>query len=205
MHTFESARLPYFQQMGVPSEFAEVASMGMELIAGPYLARSEGGFYSKTETGRARAEHLEGIITFWPYMAVVDAFQHWVYENPADAADPACCDSAWSGLWRRFMPGVDWNGLEDEMATGWHRKLHIHVAPFYYIEYGLAQLGAAQVWAGSLRDAPSAVAAYRRALALGGTAPLPALYEAAGARLAFDAETLAQSIGLLERTLDELE
>jgi oligoendopeptidase F len=205
MHAFESAVLPYFQQQAVPSEFAEVASMGMELLAAPYLSKKSGGFYTQADTARARAEHLEEIILFWPYMAVVDAFQHWVYEHPSEAADPARCDAAWADLWRRFMLGVDWSGLEAGMSTGWHRKLHIHTYPFYYIEYGLAQLGAAQVWAGSLQDYPGAVAAYRRALALGGTATLPALYEAAGAKLAFDAETLSRSIGLIERILAQLE
>ena len=205
MHVFESAPLLYFHQMAVPAEFAEVASMSMELLGGPYLGRAQGGFYSKADAARARTEHLEGIILFWPYMAVVDAFQHWAYENPAQAADPAACDAAWSGLWRRFMPGVDWSGLEDALATGWHRKLHIHQAPFYYIDYGLAQLGAIQVWASSLRDAPSAVAAYRSALALGGTAPLPDLYRAAGAALAFDPDTLAEAVQRIENTLDSLD
>jgi oligoendopeptidase F len=205
MHAFESAALPYFQQQAVPSEFAEVASMGMELLAGPYLAKKQGGFYTGVEAARARAEHLEEIILFWPYMAVVDAFQHWVYEHPREAADPSRCDAAWTALWARFMPGVDWSGFEAELATGWHRKLHIHVAPFYYIEYGLAQLGAAQVWANSLQDYPGAIAAYRHALALGGSATLPDLYTAAGAKLAFDAETLSRSVALIETTLAQLE
>jgi oligoendopeptidase F len=205
MHAVESATLPYFPQLAVPNEFAEVASMGMELLAGPYLARKVGGFYREADTARARAEHLEGVLLFWPYMAVVDGFQHWVYTHPEQAADPSRCDEAWTELWLRFMPGVDWSGLEDARATGWHRKLHIHTDPFYYVEYGLAQQGAAQVWANSLLDYPGAVAAYRRALALGGTASLPDLYTAAGAKLAFDAETLARSVLLLENTLLTLE
>ncbi len=179
--------------------------MGMDLLAGPYLARKAGGCYREADTAHARAAHLEEMILFWPYMAVVDAFQHWVYENPVAAADPTGCDAAWADLWARFMPGVDWSGLETEMATGWHRKLHIHIYPFYYIEYGLAQLGAAQVWANSLQDYPTAIAAYRHALALGGSASLPDLYAAAGAKLAFDAETLGRSVLLIENTLAKLE
>ena len=204
-HVFKSARLPYVQQLNVPMEFAEVASMGMELLASPYLTLDQGGFYSPAEAARARIEHMEGNILFWPYMAVVDAFQHWVYEHPTAAADPAQCDAAWADLWRRFMPVVDWSGLEDVMATGWHRKLHIHTYPFYYIEYGLAQAGAVQVWRNALKDQRGAVDNYRRALALGGTATLPELFRAAGARFAFDASTLREGVTLLEEVIESLE
>ncbi len=203
-HVFESAPLSsHFRN--VPMEFAEVASMGMELLASPYLARDKGGFYTDAEAARARIEHLEGGILFWPYMAVVDAFQHWVYENPTAAGDPAQCDAAWADLWRRFMVGVDWSGLEDVMATGWHRKLHIYTDPFYYIEYGLAQLGAVQVWANALRDQSAAVRRYRQALALGGKVTLPELFETAVARFAFDAGVLRQAVDLMEKTIQELE
>jgi len=92
------------------------------------------------------------------------------------------------------MVGVDESGFEDVVATGWHRKLHIFQVPFYYVEYGLAQLGAAQVWLNSLKDRTGAVQAYRKALSLGGTVTLPQLYETAGARLAFDAETLRRVV-----------
>ena len=204
-HSFEAFRLPYFHQMNAPMEFSEVASMGMELLASPYLAEKSGGFFDEAGSARARSEHLESILLFWPYMAVVDAFQHWVYENPQKALDPARCDACWTELWQRYMPGVDWTGFEAALETGWHNKLHIHCEPFYYIEYGLAQLGAVQVWRNSLEDPQSAVTAYRRALALGGTAPLPALFEAAGARLAFDAGTLGEAVFLLESTIAKLE
>ena len=119
--------------------------MSMELLAAPFLAASAGGFYSPQDAARARVEHLEGILRFWPYMAVVDAFQHWAYTHPDAAAVPAECDAAWADLWRRFMPGVDWSGLEDELADGWRQKTHIFQTPLYYVEYGLAQLGAVQV------------------------------------------------------------
>ncbi|MBI4530975.1 MAG: M3 family oligoendopeptidase, partial [Candidatus Latescibacteria bacterium] len=180
-HVFETNHLPYYQQRQVGMEFAEVASMAMELLAAPYLSAEEGGFYAKADAARARVEHLEWGILFWPYMAVVDAFQHWVYDNPDAATDPANCDAEWTALWGRFMPGVDWSGLEDELMTGWHRKLHIHTLPFYYVEYGLAQLGAVQVWGNALREQNKAVESYHRALALGGTAPIPDLYSTAGA------------------------
>ena len=99
------------------------------------------------------------------------------------------------------MPGVDWSGLEEMAMTGWHRKLHIHLMPFYYIEYGLAQMGAVQVWKNSLQDTPAAVQAYRRALALGGTVTLPEMYRAAGARFAFDKETMRVVVDFLEEKI----
>jgi oligoendopeptidase F len=128
-----------------------------------------------------------------------------VYTHPELAADPGKCDIKWLELWWRFMPGVDWSGLEAEAMTGWHRKPHIHRYPFYYVEYGVAQLGAVQVWDNALRDQSAAVAAYRQALALGGTASLPELYRAAGGKFAFDAGTLGQAVKLVEDSLLKLD
>ncbi|MEP7188496.1 MAG: M3 family oligoendopeptidase [Roseiflexaceae bacterium] len=204
-HTFDGDGLPYYQQWEVGMEFAEVASMSMELLAAPYLPASTGGFYTDHDAARARVEQLEGILRFWPYMAVVDAFQHWAYTHPDAAAEPASCEATWSSLWQRFMRGVDWSGLEDELADGWRQKVHIFQLPFYYVEYGLAQLGAVQVWRNSLSDHADAVARYRYALSLGGTANLPGLFAAAGARFAFDAATLREVLELIERTIVELE
>ncbi|MBX3082862.1 MAG: M3 family oligoendopeptidase [Anaerolineae bacterium] len=203
-HVFETAHLPYIQQLDVPMEFCEVASMSMELLAQPYLTNDKGGFYTSADAARAMSEHLEGMLFFWPYMAIVDAFQHWVYTSGEAALDPAACDAKWGELSERFMGYQDWSGLEDIKVTGWHRKLHIYQVPFYYIEYGLAQLGAAQVWANSLKSQADATAAYRRGLALGGTKALPELFATAGAKLAFDADTLGQSVELIESTLNKL-
>jgi oligoendopeptidase F len=204
-HFFESDRLPYYQLKHVPMEFSEVASMGMELLAAPYLTASSGGFYTEQDTARARIEHLEEIILFWPYMAIVDAFQHWVYANPQEAYDPSNCDAQWAALWDRFRGGVDWSGLEQEKMTGWQRKEHIHEAPFYYVEYGLAQLGAVQVWRNALQDQAEAVASYRKALSLGGSVPLPQLFSTAGARFAFDSAILKAAVRLLEDSITSLE
>jgi oligoendopeptidase F len=198
-HAFERSGLPYYQQRQVGMEFSEVASMAMELLASPYL-ETETGFYSSADAARARVEHLERWILFWPYMAVVDAFQHWVYEKASEAHRPANCDAHWKQLWKRFMPWIDWTGLEQELVTGWHRKLHIHTVPFYYVEYGMAQLGAVQVWKNAIGDQSGAVAAYRQALALGGTVSLPALFTAAGAIFGFDAATLDSAVSLMEET-----
>ena len=204
-HVFEEAHLPYYHQLPVGMEIAEVASMAMELLASPYLVASEGGFYSEKEAARAQIEHLEEAVLFWPYMVVVDAFQQWAYENHVAACDPDNCDQKWSELWRRYMIGVDWGGLDDQLVTGWQQKPHIFEVPLYYVEYGMASLGAFQVWANALQDQKGAVAAYRRALALGGTATLPKLYEAAGARFAFDAETLQKAVSLAMEQIAQLE
>ena len=197
-HVFETAHLPYLQQLDYPMEFAEVASMAMELLAAPYLAKEEGGLYSQADAHRALVDNLENSLRFWPYMAVVDGFQHWVYEHPDAAMHPANCDRAWGELWDRFMVGIDFTGLETEKVTGWQRKSHIHTSPFYYVEYGMAQLGAVQVWRKALDNQADAVAAYRQALALGGTASLPDLYRAAGVRFAFDEATLRDVVGFME-------
>ncbi len=203
-HNYERYRLPYYPQLEITMEIAEVASMSMELLAAPYLD-GETGFYSTKDAARARIEHLKNIVRFWPFMAVVDAFQHWVYENDQAASDPANCDAKWGELWQRFIPSVDWSGLDDAMVTGWQRKLHIFEVPFYYVDYGLAQVGALQVWRNSLTNPVRAVADYRKALSLGGTRALPELFQAAGAKLAFDAGTLGDLVALIEATIEELE
>ncbi len=202
-HFVETARWPWALQWNVGVEFAEVASMAMELLALPCLSAERGGFYRTEDAERALAEHLESVITLWPYIAVVDAFQHWVYDHPEQARVPESCDAEWESLWRRFMPGIDYSGFEETLRTGWQRKLHIHQIPFYYIEYGMAQLASVQVWKNSLEDPGRALASYRNALSLGGTASLPDLYAAAGARFRFDRPDLEEAVELVMGTLRE--
>lgn len=206
-HEFERAHVHFYQrgENYLPAEFAEVASMGMELIASPYKTKEYGGFYSEKEAARAMIEFLESNITFWPYMALVDAFQHWIYENPVDGAVASKCEEKWAELWDRFMPGIDYSGLEDFKKTYWHRQMHIFQIPFYYVEYGLALLGAVQVWANTRRDQKKAVADYRKALALGATVPLPQLFATAGAKFAFDSETLKTAVDLMEEVVEEMQ
>lgn len=206
-HVFESAGLPYFQQRverQVPLEFAEVASMAMELIAGKYLAL-DGGFYNAADAAFARREVLGGLLTFWPYMSVVDLFQHWIYENPDAASDSAACDAKWAELYRRFRPHEDWTDLEQYLGSIWRQQSHILQDPFYFVEYGMAQLGAVQVWHNALHDQADALRRYRKALALGGSAALPQLYQTAGAKFQFDAATLQEAVDLIENTLKELD
>ena len=204
-HVFETTHLPYYGQLPYGLEFLEVASTSMEFLAAPYLTLERGGFYTPQEVARVRVEHLTDTLLFWPYMAVVDAFQHWVYENPGKAAQPEECGPQWAALYRRYLPGVDWSGLDAELEARWQCQLHIFSSPFYYVEYGLAALGAIQVWRNFLQDQAAAVQAYRQALALGGTASIPDLYQAAGAKFAFDPQTLRSAVELIEKTVRELE
>jgi oligoendopeptidase F len=204
-HGFETSKLKYHQQGDVPIEFAEVASMAMELLAAPYLTAENGGFYTQADADRAFADHLVSLIRFWCYMSVVDAFQHWVYTHIVDAHDAAKCDAKWVELWNRFMPVEDWTGFEPALQVYWHRQAHIFTVPMYYVEYGLAQLGAVQIWRNSLSDAKTAVANYRRALALGYTKTLPELFAAAGAKFAFDASILEEVVPLIENAIAKAE
>lgn len=203
-HVFEESDLPFIWQWEPPMEFCEVASMGMELLAAPYLVKEKGGFYTPVEAARARIEHLESFIIFLPYMAVVDSFQHWVYSNPEAAKDAANCDAVWDKLWLRYLPDIDWTGYEDARKTGWHRKPHIFSSPFYYIEYGMASIGALQVWQNSLHNQAEALAKYRKALSLGGTKTLPELFEAAGAEFRFDVDMLSHLLNLVEQKMEDL-
>lgn len=206
-HEFERAHVNFFQrgEIYLPAEFAEVASIGMELLASPYITKEHGGYYTEQEAARALIGQLESNIRFLPYMALVDAFQHWVYENPSEGSSISKCDDKWGELWDRYMVGLDYSGLEDAKRTYWYWQSHIHTGPFYYVEYGLAQLGAIQVFGNARKDQKKAVADYRKALALGGTVPLPELFSAAGAKFAFDAKTLKKAVDLVEEVVEELE
>jgi oligoendopeptidase F len=177
-----------------PLEFAEVASMGMELLAVPHL---EVFYPDPGDRARANVEFFEDIARILPWIATIDAFQHWIYTNEGHTREAR--RDAWLRTFRRFHPGVDWDGLESQEAARWHYQLHLFTHPFYYIEYGIAQLGALQLWLAARKDYSGAVQKYRAALALGGSRPLPALFEAAGLRFDFGPETVAP----LARALDD--
>lgn len=204
-HGFARANLKYLMQRSSPMEFNEVASMAMELLATPYLTKEHGGYFTEAEAARFQIDHLRGIVSFWPYMAIVVAFQHWIYTNHDEATNPDNCDAKWMELVERFMPHVDWTGYEKFIVNRWRRQLHIFRVPFYYVEYGLAQLGAVQVWANALKNQEAALSQYQDALALGGTVTLPELFATAGGKLAFDSATLGEAVALIEKTIGELE
>ena len=204
-HVFETVDLPLLFQRHPGAEMAEVASMSMELLAAPYIDRGHGGFYSEADAVRSRRWLLERAVTFFAHCASVDAFQQWMYTTP-DGRDADARDRKWLELRRRFEgEWVDWNGLDAERIARWYYQPHFFEFPFYYIEYGIAQLGALQVWRNSLRDHGGAVRRYREALALGATRPLPELYKAAGARLIFESDGMRELIDVVEDELSTLD
>jgi oligoendopeptidase F len=204
-HSFEASRLPLLFQRHPGSEMSEVASMSMELLASPFMDRESGGYYSPDEERRSRTELLEGIVLFFPHCASVDAFQQWIYVDEA-GRDADARDAKWLELRRRFEGNaVDWSGLDKERIARWYQQPHFFSSPFYYIEYGIAQLGALQVWRNSLHDPKEAVRKYREALSLGATRPLPELFKAAGARLIFDSDGMRELITLVEEELAKLQ
>ncbi len=180
---------------GAPIEFCEVASMSMELLGNEFIEN----FYAPPEAKRARRKHLEGIVEIFPWIATVDAFQHWIYSHPGHTR--AERKAAWEQLMRRFGGDVDWSRHEDARAWLWHRQLHIFLHPFYYVEYGIAQLGALQVWANSKRDKARALQNYKQGLALGNSRPLPELFSAAGCKFDFTRATLKPLVNLVRTEL----
>jgi oligoendopeptidase F len=201
-HAFASHEQPLIWQRHPGSEAAELASMSMELLAGPHLAQPV-GYFGTDDHRSAWLEHLEDILLSLVHIASVDAFQAWIYTS-GEGGDAAARDAAWLRIRERFERGVDWSGLERERVARWYRQLHIFQYPFYYIEYGIAQIGALQVWRNSRRDHPAAVADYRRALALGAVRGLPQIYRAAGAELTFDPRKIGELVQLVEAEIERV-
>ncbi len=181
-----------------PLEFCEVASMSMELLGNEFLEE----FYSRPDADRARRTHLEGIAGIFPWIATVDAFQHWIYTQPGHARAERM--AAWLELMERFGGEVDWSGYEAAQANLWHRQLHIFIHAFYYIEYGIAQLGALQIWSNSKHDKAKSLADYKKALELGGSRRLPELFAAAGCRFDLSRKTMAPLVTLVRKELNKL-
>jgi oligoendopeptidase F len=201
-HAFASHPLPLIWQRHPGSEAAELASMSMELLTTPHLIEPT-GYFTRNDARSAWLEHLEDILLSLAHIASVDAFQTWIYTS-GQGGDADARDQAWLRIRGRFERGVDWSGLEQERMARWYRQLHIFMYPFYYIEYGIAQLGALQVWRNSLNDPAHAVARYREALSLGAVRPLPEIYRTAGARLTFDTSDIAELVRLVESHIERV-
>ncbi|HET8843014.1 MAG TPA: M3 family metallopeptidase, partial [Ktedonobacteraceae bacterium] len=202
-HTFEMRGLPYLHQRSLlPMEFAEVASTSMEFIASLHL--SSCGLCSKEEARRLRLHQMEEALLSLPMIIRGDAFQHWVYENPEQAQDLETVGRTWAELGRRFEPDPDWSECEAANSNGWLYG-NFFEAPFYYIEYAFALIGALQIWRNYLRDPQGTIQQYRQALSFGATRPLPELYRAAGAQFAFDVTILQEIVHLMTSKIKELE
>jgi oligoendopeptidase F len=197
-HALATRQEDLYAYRGAPIEFCEVASMSMELLGNEFLEE----FYSSADANRARRKHLEGIVDIFPWIATVDAFQHWIYSHPGHSRGERM--QAWLDLMKRFGGEVDWSSHEKVRANLWHRQLHIFLHPFYYVEYGIAQLGALQVWANSKKNKSSALGNYQKALSLGGSRPLPELFQAAGCRFDFSAATVKPLMELVQTELSKL-
>jgi oligoendopeptidase F len=194
-------RWPLLSHAASRPEVWELASQTLELLTLPYLERDRGGFYDAADARRSRRAQLDRMLDLWVRTSAVDAIQHWIYTQDAEALTAAAIDDAWSRISDEFAGGVDWTGLERERAKGW-QIFHVFRLPFYFLEYGIAFLGAAQVWRRACTDHAAALAAYRRFLGLGGTVPLDEAYRAAGARFTFDAATIRELVAF---TLAQLE
>lgn len=180
VHSIVTRELPLNGFRNVPSEVAELASMSMELIT---MDHWDVFFPDPEDLKRAKIEHLEDLLETLPWVATVDKFQHWLYENPAHT--PADREQAWLRIMGQFSDAItDWQGLEAFRAMQWQRQLHIYEVPFYYIEYGIAQLGAIAIWKNFREDPGKALSGYLAALRLGYTRPIGEIYAAAG--IAFD-------------------
>jgi oligoendopeptidase F len=200
VHSFLSRDLSLTGFKNLPSEVAELASMSMELLS----MKEWGHFYANAdELNRAKREQLEGVLKVLPWIAQIDAFQHWVYEHPTHTV--AERHAHWSSLSKDFGTGLtDWSGYEDQIATSWQRQLHLFEVPFYYIEYGIAQLGALGVWMNSLTDFESGLTAYQEALKLGYTKSIPEIYETANVPFDFSSERLKSLAGFIQLELIKL-
>jgi len=195
-HQFAMADQPIVAFRDIPSEFAEVASMGMELLASSDLS----DFYSPADAKRSRIDELSDIFRLFPWIAMVDSFQHELYSRPNHGASER--KEIWLSIMDRFDAGVDWSGLEDARAYQWQKQLHIFEVPFYYVEYGIAQLGALQVWDNARKDLRKAIDQLIAAERLGNSRPLPELFQTAGIRFDFSTRTMEP---LIQGVWDELE
>jgi oligoendopeptidase F len=197
-HALAAREEDFHPYRSAPIEFCEVASMSMELLGNEYLEK----FYAPNEARRARLQHLEHVVDIFPWIATVDAFQHWIYSHPGHTR--ADRQGAWLELMDRFGGDVDWSGHESARANLWHRQLHIFLHPFYYVEYGIAQLGALQIWGNSKKDRKRALQDYHRGLALGGSRPLPELFTATGCRFDFSRDTVRPLVQLVQSEMEHL-
>jgi oligoendopeptidase F len=201
VHSFLSHPLELSGFKEYPMEIAEVASMAMELFS---MEHWDVFFENKEELLRARQHQLERVITIFPWIAVIDKFQHWIYENPGHTI--AERTENWMRILEEFSGDVmDFSGLEKYRANGWQRQLHLFEVPFYYIEYGIAQLGAIGLWMQFKKDKSKALENYCSALELGGMRTLPELYKAAGLEFDFSPAKIKELMQFVSAEMDKLQ
>jgi oligoendopeptidase F len=197
VHSFLAHPLELSAFKEYPTEMAEVASMAMELFS---MDHWEVFFDSEEELKRAKRHQLERVITIFPWISTIDSFQHWVYEHPNHSAEERT--AAWKGLLGRFSSNaIDYSGLDAYRDISWQRQLHLFEVPFYYIEYGIAQLGAIGMWKQYKENPRSAIENYITALSKGGTLTLPELYRTAGLPFDFSPARMKELMDLVRQEL----
>ncbi len=200
VHSFLAHGLELSGFKEYPTEMAEVASMAMELFSMDYW---DVFFENADELKRAKRHQLERVITIFPWIATIDKFQHWIYENPSHTTDERT--AAWMRIQGEFASSsIDYSGLEKYREINWQRQLHLFEVPFYYIEYGIAQLGAIGMWKQFKENKDKALSNYTYALSLGGTRTLPELYNAAGLSFDFKPSTIKELITFVRSELEKL-
>jgi oligoendopeptidase F len=200
VHSFLMNDLELNDFKNTPSEVAELASMSMELITIDYW---DIFFDNEEDLKRAKKEHLEQIIETLPWVATIDKFQHWIYENPQHTVDDRT--EKWNEIFDDFSDTcTDWSGLELIKSKMWQKQLHLYEVPFYYIEYGMAQLGAIAVWRNYKNDSEAGLASYMNALKLGYTQSIPEIYEAANIKFDFSTKNIKTLMEFVKRELDKI-
>ncbi len=191
IHAFQAREQLLKGYRSSPLEFAEVASMSMELLGRPFFNY----VYKSEDIERVKKEQLVKIVEFFPFMSMIDSFQHWVYTTEDNGREAR--GKKWQELNRKFQPYLDMSGMDEIEKTRWQYP-HVYTVPFYYIEYGIAQIGALQVWKNSLKNPKKAVDDYLSGLALGGSKPLPELFKAANISFAMDKNTLSELVSIIK-------
>lgn len=199
MHSFLTRDEPLIFYRNTPMEMSETASMGMELLTIPFW----NSFYSGVDLKRAIREHLEDIVRYFLWFAIVDKFQHWIYLHPRHSIRER--DQYYESLMIEFGTSVDdWNGFEQYRQNYWQKQLHIFENPFYYIEYAIAQLGALQIYRNYLQDREGALNAYIEGLKLGSSATLPEVWKVMKIHFDFSEQTVSEMMKFLKKELEEL-
>lgn len=200
VHSFLAHELELTGFKEYPTEIAEVASMTMELFS---MDQWDVFFSDAEELKRAKEQQLERVITIFPWIATIDKFQHWVYENPGHTEEERT--TQWMKILAEFSsPVIDFTGLEEYRRYGWQRQLHLFEVPFYYIEYGIAQLGAIGLWQQYKQDPGAAINNYITALSLGGMRTLPELFAAAGLKFDFSPDNIRDLMFFVKKEIETI-
>lgn len=200
IHNFLTRDLELHDFKSTPSEVAELASMSMELIS---MDHWDVFFDDETELKRAKREHLEDLIETLPWVATIDRYQHWLYENPTHSLEQR--KEKWNRIFDQFADTItDWSGLQKAKDYLWQKQLHLYEVPFYYIEYGMAQLGAIAVWRNFRQDPAKGLQGYQNALKLGYMKSIPEIYKAANIKFDFSRGYIKELMDFVRRELDRI-